>query len=36
MLSPQARAEALRRIRAVLPDRFDVDATVQLSLARRV
>lgn len=36
VLNPPARAEALRRIRAVLPDRFDVDATVQLSLARRV
>jgi len=35
MLSPQARADALRRVRAVLPDRFDIDATVQLSLARR-
>jgi len=36
MLDPEARADALRRIRAVLPDRFAVDATVQLSLARRV
>jgi len=35
MLSPQARADALRQVRAVLPDRFDIDATVQLSLARR-
>ncbi len=35
MLSPEARAEALHRVGAVLPDRFDVDATVQLSLARR-
>ena len=35
MLTPQARAEALRRVRAVLPDRFDLDATVRLSLARR-
>ncbi len=35
MLSPQARADALHRVRAVLPDLFDIDATVQLSLARR-
>ena len=35
MLSPEARAEALCRIGAVLPDRFDIDATVQVSLARR-
>lgn len=35
MLSPQARADALHRVRAVLPDRFDIDGTVQLSLARR-
>ncbi len=35
MLSSQARADALRRIHAALPDRFDIDATVQLSLARR-
>ena len=35
MLSPEARAEALRRIEAVLPDQFEIDATVQLSLARR-
>jgi len=35
MLSPEARAEALRRIDAVLPDQFEIDATVQLSLARR-
>ena len=36
LLSPEARAEALRRVGAVPPDRFDIDATVQLSLARRV
>jgi len=36
MLSPEARAEALRRIEAVLPDDVDIDATVQLSLARRL
>lgn len=36
MLSPRARADALHRIRAVLPARFDLDATVQLSLARRL
>ncbi len=35
VLSPQARADALHRVRAVLPDRFDIDGTVQLSLARR-
>lgn len=35
ILSPQARAAALGLIRAALPDRFDIDATVQLSLARR-
>ena len=35
MLSPKARADALDRVRAVLPDQFDVDATLQLSLARR-
>lgn len=36
MLSPEARAEALHRIHAVLPDDVDIDATVQLSLARRL
>ncbi len=36
MLSPEARAEALRRIGAILPDHFDVHATVKLFLARRV
>lgn len=35
MLDPDARAEALRRVRAVLPDRFEVDAAVQLVMARR-
>jgi SAM-dependent methyltransferase len=35
MLETDARGDALRRIRAVLPDRFAVDATVHLSLARR-
>lgn len=35
-LGPEARTDALARLRAVLPDRFDIDATVQLSLARRV
>ncbi len=34
-LSPQVRADTLRRVRAVLPDRFDIDAAVQLFLARR-
>lgn len=36
MLSPEARVEALRRIDAVLPDHVDIDATVQLCLARRI
>ncbi len=36
MLSPEARAEAFRRIEAVLPDNVDIDATVELSLARRL
>lgn len=36
MLDAEARAEALHRIRRVLPDRVDIDATVQLSLARRL
>ncbi len=36
MLSPEVRADILRRIGAVLPDRFDIDASVKLSLARRV
>jgi trans-aconitate methyltransferase len=35
MLSPQDRDDALRQILAVLPHRFEIDATVQLSLARR-
>lgn len=35
MLSPDARAETLARIEAVLPDKVNIDATVQLSLARR-
>lgn len=35
MLSPKARTDALRRIRSVLPDQLELDATVQLSLARR-
>ena len=34
-LSPAARAEALRLVYAVLPDRVAIDATVQLCLARR-
>lgn len=36
MLSAEARAEALDRVGAVLPDRVDVDSTVRLFLARRV
>jgi SAM-dependent methyltransferase len=35
-LSPEQRAGALRQVRAILPDQVDIDATVQLSLARRV
>ena len=35
-LVPEQRADALREVRAVLPDHVDVDTTVQLSLARRV
>lgn len=35
LLSTSARAVTLDRVRAVLPDRVDVDATLQLSLARR-
>lgn len=35
-LSSQQRAEALRQVRSALPDQVDIDATVQLSLARRV
>lgn len=35
LLSPDARARTLARIEAVLPDEVDVDATVQLALARR-
>jgi SAM-dependent methyltransferase len=34
-LSPQQRIEALRKVRAVLPDQVTVDTTVQVSLARR-
>ncbi len=36
MLNAEARAEALRRIHRVLPDSVEIDATVQLSLARRL
>ena len=36
MLSDAERARALREIRAVLPDRVDVDTKVGLTLARRV
>jgi SAM-dependent methyltransferase len=35
-LAPDQRAEALREVRAVLPNHVDVDTTVQLSLGRRV
>ena len=34
-LDPPARAEALRRVAAVLPDEFELDASVRLSLSRR-
>jgi SAM-dependent methyltransferase len=36
MLGPRERAEALRQVRAVLPDQVEIDNTLQLSLARRV
>jgi SAM-dependent methyltransferase len=35
-LSPQQRAQALRQVRAVLPDQVEIDTTAKLSLARRV
>jgi hypothetical protein len=35
VLGPAARAAALDQVRAVLPDRFALDATVRLSMARR-
>lgn len=35
VLDEDDRAEALRRVRAVLPERFTVDTTVRLDLARR-
>ncbi len=35
-LEPEVRAETLRQVRAVLPERLEIDSTVQLSLARRV
>jgi SAM-dependent methyltransferase len=35
-LAPEQRADALREVRAVLPDHVEIDTTVQLSLARRV
>lgn len=35
LLSTEARAATLDRVRAVLPDRVEVDATLHLSLARR-
>lgn len=35
-LPPEQRAEALRQVRAVLPDQVDIDTTVELYLARRV
>jgi SAM-dependent methyltransferase len=36
MLGPRERAEALRQVRAALPDQVQIDTTLQLSLARRV
>jgi SAM-dependent methyltransferase len=35
-LAPERRAEVLREVRAVLPDNVELDATVHVSLARRV
>ena len=35
-LQPEYRAEVLRRVRAVLPNRVDIDTTVHLALARRI
>ena len=35
-LQPEVRAAALRQVRAALPERFEIDSTVRLSLARRV
>jgi hypothetical protein len=36
MLGSGERAEALRQVRAVLPDQVEIDNTLQLCLARRV
>jgi SAM-dependent methyltransferase len=36
LLSPAVRAETLCRVRSVLPPQVEVDATVQLALARRI
>lgn len=36
VLEPGVRVDALRQVRAVLPDMVEIDTTVQLSLARRV
>jgi hypothetical protein len=35
-LEPEHRADVLRQVRAVLPDRVDIDTTVRLALGRRV
>lgn len=35
-LSASARADALSQVRAALPDQFDLDATTELTLARRL
>lgn len=34
VLDPEVRAEALRQVRAVLSERFEIDGSVHLSLAR--
>lgn len=36
MLNPAARADALSQVRTALPDQFDLDATTELTLARRI
>ncbi|HEX8495958.1 MAG TPA: class I SAM-dependent methyltransferase [Actinomycetales bacterium] len=36
VLDAQVRDDALRRIEAILPDRVDIDSTVQVSMVRRI
>lgn len=36
VLDPEVRATALRQVRAALPERFEIDTTVEVSLARRI